>query len=167
MQKDLLNPPANVNPIIIKIDNNRPDDVENTPIELFNAIERAFDFEKNEYPHINISTPSFQNYKHFCRMLFKKEFNGASLFIQMNKGHFPELNANKNPGITIRMVDKNEFGVVIEVPILCFASKNQHQQNMIYYPIRYKLSEYTTFNFTTNRGSSMTIYLYPYNEGER
>ncbi len=170
----LTNPRLHSKPIILTVESMREaGHTEKDSVELFNAIDRAYDFEKMEDPFIAV-TGFYQNnsYKTMCRDLAGRDssitaYRIGLIKVDCMKGDFAELGLpNKDcpacRGLWIKVTDSDIFGVSLELNFSASVEWNQPNKSTIVFKDEFNLSNRTKMIIDhVPPGSKFLVSLFP------
>lgn len=158
------------NPIILKIESKRPLDYNGTDsIELFNAVERAFEFENKKNPYIEVTgVYSNVDYKFICRCLAGCEnditgYDIGMIHIQMLKGDWPEKDERFNLGCTVLCVKNKDLqGNSYQIPYQIGIRPSNQNLSVAQEAVSFFLSNTTIIEIDKIKpGSVMKICFFP------
>lgn len=123
----------------LTIKSNRPSDFKGSDnVELFNAVERAFEWEKNEHPYVNVEGNRFVSYKRIVRDLAGCDadvtgYRIGGLRVEIECGEWPDyqiLMGEKLGMAKFILKCCSISGEIYTVPMSISVSRSQFQNNI-------------------------------------
>lgn len=134
-------------------------------VDLFDAVNRAFDFDKMQQPGVQIESPYIKQgltYKRICRDLAINPTQYIIGFIQaiLLKGDFPVYGSSK--GLLFKVYHSNILGIIYSNGFYADVKSTQVQKNVVQCERTFILREDTVITIENMPANSkILLFLYP------